>query len=223
MRGQVVADRGEQRAVEVVDRRPAAEEGVVLPHLREPVAGDAPSAGHVLQERHHVLGPLRDPRTRPAARRRTARPRLRSCAHGALRSRAYVHPLPRRAGPPRRPAVQRQRDARAAPDLDRHPRHRAARHGPRSVLRPGRSADRGVHDRQRTDGDRAGPTARPAGPGTRPARGRVGLRGRDRGPRGQPGVGVAEPGGVRGRGAGRRGVPADRLVRAGPLVLRARG
>ena len=49
------------------------------------------------------------------------------------------------------------------------------------------------------------------------------LRGRDRGARGQPGVGVAGPGGVRGRGRGRRGVPADRLVRAGPLVLRARG
>ena len=73
-----------------------------------------------------------------------------------------VHPLPRRAGPPRRPAVQRQRDARPPPDLDRHPRHRAARHGPRSVLRPGRCADRGVHHRQRPDGDRAGPTARPA-------------------------------------------------------------
>ena len=55
---EVLAQRREQRPVLVVDRRPAAEQEVVLADLLEPLARDAAAAGHVLQERHDVLGPL---------------------------------------------------------------------------------------------------------------------------------------------------------------------
>ena len=42
----------------LIGLRPPKQE-VVLPHLLEALARDAPAAGHVLQERHHVLGLLR--------------------------------------------------------------------------------------------------------------------------------------------------------------------
>jgi hypothetical protein len=56
--GQVVADRVEQRTVQVVDGRPATEEEVVLADLLQPLAGDPAAARDVLQERHDVLGLL---------------------------------------------------------------------------------------------------------------------------------------------------------------------
>ncbi len=59
--GEVLAQRGEELAVLVVDRRAAPEEEVVLAHLLQPLARDAAAAGDVLQERHHVLGLLRSP------------------------------------------------------------------------------------------------------------------------------------------------------------------
>ena len=186
MRGQVVPQRGEQGAVEVVDRRPSPEEGVVRPDRLQPLARDAATTRHVLQERHDVLRPLRPPER--DQQQRVVRRDVGSghCSIVALRSPDDVHPLPCRARPSRCPPVQRDRDGRPAADLDRHARHRAARHGPRPVLRPGRRAHRGVHDRQRADGDRAGPSARPARPGAGAARRRLGVRGRDRPARGQP-------------------------------------
>ena len=59
--GEVLLQGRDQRAVLVVDRAAAAEEEVVLPHLLEPLARDPPAPGHVLEERHHVLGLLRSP------------------------------------------------------------------------------------------------------------------------------------------------------------------
>ena len=56
--GEVLAERGEERAVLVVDRGAAAEQEVVLADLLQPLARDAPAAGDVLEERHDVLGLL---------------------------------------------------------------------------------------------------------------------------------------------------------------------
>jgi len=56
--GEVVAQCGEERPVLVVDRRAAPEQEVVLADDLEPLARDPASPGDVLEERHHVLGPL---------------------------------------------------------------------------------------------------------------------------------------------------------------------
>ena len=49
---------GEQRATLLVDRALAPEQEVVLTDLGEPLPGNAPTAGDVLQERHHLLRTL---------------------------------------------------------------------------------------------------------------------------------------------------------------------
>ena len=56
---QLVAQGGDEHAVLLVDRTHATEVEVVLTHLAQPLLGDAASARHVLQERHHVVGSLR--------------------------------------------------------------------------------------------------------------------------------------------------------------------
>ena len=50
--------RGEQRATLIVDRALAPEEEVVFADLGQPLTGNAPPAGDVLEERHHLLRPL---------------------------------------------------------------------------------------------------------------------------------------------------------------------
>ena len=55
---EVLLDRGDERAVLVVDRAAATEEEVVLADLLETLPRDAASAGDVLQERDDVLGLL---------------------------------------------------------------------------------------------------------------------------------------------------------------------
>ena len=42
----------------LVDRRPATQRLIVVRDLDQPLVGDAPTAGDVAQERHHVVGPL---------------------------------------------------------------------------------------------------------------------------------------------------------------------
>ena len=54
--GEVLAQRVQQFPVLGVDGADAAEQEVVLPHLLEPLAGDAAATGDVLQERDHVVG-----------------------------------------------------------------------------------------------------------------------------------------------------------------------
>src|ERR671912_388211 len=49
----------DQCSVLIVDRRPAAEQEVVLPRLCEALARNAPPAGDVLEERQDVLRTLR--------------------------------------------------------------------------------------------------------------------------------------------------------------------
>src|SRR4249919_3462548 len=57
--GEVGTNGGEQLAALVVDRAPATEAVVVLPHLREPFGWDTSATGDVLQERDHVVRTLR--------------------------------------------------------------------------------------------------------------------------------------------------------------------
>ena len=61
----------DQRAVDAVDRRDAAEVQVVLGDVGEPLARDAPAPSDVLQERHHLFG-----RLRPAERQQQDRVEL---------------------------------------------------------------------------------------------------------------------------------------------------
>src|SRR4249919_851635 len=57
--GEVGTNGGEQLAALVVDRAPATEAVVVLPHLREPFGWDTSATGDVLKERDHVIRTLR--------------------------------------------------------------------------------------------------------------------------------------------------------------------
>jgi hypothetical protein len=51
--------RGDQLAIDAVDRRDTAEVQIVLGHIGEPFPRDAAAASDVLQERHYLLGTLR--------------------------------------------------------------------------------------------------------------------------------------------------------------------
>lgn len=59
MGGEIHTERGDERAVLVVERASSAEVMVVLRDAQESLARDAAAAGHVLEEGHHVLGTLR--------------------------------------------------------------------------------------------------------------------------------------------------------------------
>ena len=55
---QLGLDLGDERTVDPVDRRDPAEMQVVLGHRLQPLPRDAAAASDVLQERHHLVGPL---------------------------------------------------------------------------------------------------------------------------------------------------------------------
>ena len=59
VRVELRAERRDQCSILRVDRAHAAEALVVVRNLLEPLARDVPPAGHVLEERHHVVHPLR--------------------------------------------------------------------------------------------------------------------------------------------------------------------
>ena len=93
---EVRLDRRDQRAVLRVDRADAAEAEVVLGHLEQPLARDPAAPGDVLQERQHVVRPLR-----PAEGHQQERV-VRRGAHRQIFAspsrRAAVGPVPYRAG-----------------------------------------------------------------------------------------------------------------------------
>ena len=176
--GEVLAQRREERAVLVVDRRAAAEQEVVLADLLQPLARDPPAAGHVLQERHDVLGPL------GAAERHEQQCVVRRDVgnHGLIvlsdkdwltvASRSYAHGVDAFVVPPD-PEPPRHLLFSATGFVARLPISMVSLgivllvSGGHRLLRAGRLGVRGVHDRQRRPRRGPGPAARPARPGAR--------------------------------------------------------
>ena len=178
------------------------------------------------QERHDVVGLLRaaegDQQQGVVRRDVGVGSWLRSCPTLAGRCSPATARVLGRPGALRFSA---DRAGRAAADLDDHARHRAAGHRPRPAPTawPGRvSAAYTIANA--ADGDRAGP-ARSTGSARRgccPSSPRSSASAIVAARRRRSQAGWPDPAAFAARGGRRRGVPADRLVRAGPLVLRAR-
>jgi hypothetical protein len=81
--GEVLADRVDELAVQLVDRRHPAEEEVVLADLLQPLPRDAAAGRDVLEERDHVVGMLRSPERHEQQRVE------RADVHGRIVSRTF--------------------------------------------------------------------------------------------------------------------------------------